>query len=435
MWCPRPLRFLVPTLLAILALSAASDGEHASRSSAAEGELLANVRGIVWYDERGLGEREGSEPLAAGARVTLHPDAGAPASYTNGLGAFAFSAQPGRYTLEVWWDDPLIAPRRTGGHGGAYHVTPLDLHAGQTHDLQIGVRPTLRFPALVDAKIEVVWPHDERGHARPVLEAPLANVVAYLFHAGTAISVPCSYSPELTLVAAVDDEPGRRVATGVKRIAEDQGRRFPAWVFDDVDVSAAQSPSSRVYFWLEAKDGLGSDDRSYAEPRFRSNVWAHGDDPRTSSPDRVVPRSVSYGISLAARIDVLWPHDRLGRERTVDRADLANLDVLLLESGSAAASAPPEIGEDVWLLKSVDSGPAVPVRGRKVVLRNNGLAYPQWVFEDVDVREARDPARRLFFRAIVVGTRASTNVWAHGDDGRTHFPKRDVPIESAHGCR
>jgi hypothetical protein len=46
-----------------------------------------------------------------------------------------------------------------------------------------------------------------------------------------------------------------------------------AWDFNGVDVSAANDPLNRVYFWVSV-DGV---------PTY-TNVWAHGSDARTLFP-------------------------------------------------------------------------------------------------------------------------------------------------------
>jgi hypothetical protein len=58
-----------------------------------------------------------------------------------------------------------------------------------------------------------------------------------------------------------------RVVTGTN------GLKFLAWDFNDVDVSAANDPLNRLYFWVTV-DGITT----------YSNIWAHGADARTLFP-------------------------------------------------------------------------------------------------------------------------------------------------------
>ena len=51
-----------------------------------------------------------------------------------------------------------------------------------------GAPITLRLVlSTVEAKIAIVWPHDDA----PVAEAGLANLTAYLTYPGSRVSVPC----------------------------------------------------------------------------------------------------------------------------------------------------------------------------------------------------------------------------------------------------
>ena len=99
-----------------------------------------------------------------------------------------------------------------------------------------GVPVTLRVPiASIDAKIAIVWPHDDA----PVAEAGLANLTAYLTLSGSRMSVPCDFASPVTLWRALNNEPAEPVAPGMRRLADFEGRRVPVWDFNDVDVSAA----------------------------------------------------------------------------------------------------------------------------------------------------------------------------------------------------
>jgi hypothetical protein len=76
--------------------------------------------------------------------------------------------------------------------------------------------------------------------------------------------------PAVWLVRALNNDVGVRVARG-------QPRRDGAgvhWDFNDVDVSAARDPQSKLHFWVEV-DGI----RTY------SNFWTHGVDARTYLPN------------------------------------------------------------------------------------------------------------------------------------------------------
>jgi hypothetical protein len=126
-------------------------------------------------------------------------------------------------------------------------------------------------PAELDGRLQILWPH---GGAS-VAEANLANLTADLFQHGTRLrltpkSVGNAWQPAVWLVRSVNNDVGERVARGVPRL-EGGGAR---WDFNDVDVSPAREPSSKLHFWVEV-DGA----RTY------SNFWTHGVDARTYFPN------------------------------------------------------------------------------------------------------------------------------------------------------
>ena len=110
-------------------------------------------------------------------------------------------------------------------------------------------------------------------------EASRANVTAYLFDAATltAVSPETTWSPVVRLHSSVNNEPepapGRGVIGTRRVVAGANGVHFLGWDFNDVDVSAANDPLSRVYFWVTVDE----------VPTY-SNIWAHGADARTLFP-------------------------------------------------------------------------------------------------------------------------------------------------------
>jgi hypothetical protein len=130
-------------------------------------------------------------------------------------------------------------------------------------------------PASLDARIEIVWPHDNL----PTEQATLANISVYLFEAGTrrALAPGMDWSPMVRLHWSLNAD-SEAVASGsgrigIPRLATEDGLRFLAWDFNDVDVSAAQDTLNRLYFWVTV-DGVTT----------ATNIWAHGSDARTILP-------------------------------------------------------------------------------------------------------------------------------------------------------
>ncbi|MBI4321134.1 MAG: hypothetical protein HY675_21805 [Chloroflexi bacterium] len=121
----------------------------------------------------------------------------------------------------------------------------------------------------VEAKIEIVWPHDNA----PVEQAKLVNVSAMLFAPGTSMSVPADWNRPVRLYRALNNSVSQEVGIGQKRLVTTPSFTHPVWDFDDVDVSAAIDPANKYYFTL-AVDGITT----------HTNVWAHGADARTYFP-------------------------------------------------------------------------------------------------------------------------------------------------------
>lgn len=130
-----------------------------------------------------------------------------------------------------------------------------------------------RPPREVDARIEVVWPHDTLGQPGSVADSDLANVTAALFAPRTLKSVPPYWEPTVRLFRAINDRPASTPIIGQKRLVRQGDLVYPVWDFNDVVVRPARDPSNRIFFWLDV-EGV---------PTY-SNVWAHASDARTFFP-------------------------------------------------------------------------------------------------------------------------------------------------------
>lgn len=131
---------------------------------------------------------------------------------------------------------------------------------------------TTGIPTALDAKIEIVWPHG----GLPVERAQLANITVMLFERGTLKVVPAwwEWRPQMHLFIARNAEPGFPAEiVSVPREMEDNGLHYLVWDFNNVDVSVANDPANKLYFWVEV-DGVDTN----------SNVWVHGADARTIFP-------------------------------------------------------------------------------------------------------------------------------------------------------
>ncbi len=157
-------------------------------------------------------------------------------------------------------------------------------------DLPTGIASGLA--SAVDARIEIVWPHDNL----PVDQATRANITAYLFEAGTKLALPPSllpapsgnpagtWPPVVRLHWSLNVEADKGDASmliGTPRIvATSSGVQFLAWDFNDVDISAARDPLNRISFWVSV-DGVAS---------FPA-IWTHGADARSLVPQVDMPNA------------------------------------------------------------------------------------------------------------------------------------------------
>lgn len=132
-------------------------------------------------------------------------------------------------------------------------------------------------PQQLDARIQILWPH---GSA-PVSQASLANLSVDLFRRGTLIRLgsregATAWDPAVWLLAACNNAPGQRIARGVRRndAAATAAAAATHWDFNDVDVSAARDPETKLHFWVEVEGR-----------QTCSNTWTHGLDARTYLPN------------------------------------------------------------------------------------------------------------------------------------------------------
>jgi len=272
-------------------------------------------------------------------------------------------------------------------------------------------------PEAIRAKIEVVWPHGEA----PVRDADRANITAYLISVSSNDAPPCDWEPTVRLWAAQNTQPARPIAVGQKRMIATGGRRFPAWDFNDVDVSAARDPANKVTFFATV-DGV----------KTLHNVWVHAADARTIFPQPDVPAGVvnRRPEAVDAKIEVVWPHDDL----PVDKAKLANITGYLFKSGTKQAI-PSDLKWSPTLrlhqstnadTETTEVYSTAPIGVSRVITSENGVSFLAWDFDNVDVSAAQDSLNKIYFWLSGDDTLTYPNVWAHGANTPTIFPQTDV---------
>jgi hypothetical protein len=279
-------------------------------------------------------------------------------------------------------------------------------------------RPT---PSAIRTKIEIVWPHG----GVPVREADLANITAFLIaepsNSASGLPAPpaCDWNPTVRLWAALNADPARQVAVGQKRMVTTNGRTFPVWDFNDVDVRAARDPANKLTFFATV-DGV----------RTLHNVWTHAADARTVFPQTDVPAGTlkHLPVALDSRIEIVWPHDNL----PPDQAPLANVTAYLF-APDTLQTIPPDVSWTPaaklhWSLNAdTEKTPGTGIAGiPRTLTASNGVEFQAWDFNDVDVSAARETLNRLYFWVTVDDTVTFPNVWAHAVDARTVFPQPDM---------
>lgn len=132
----------------------------------------------------------------------------------------------------------------------------------------------------LDAKIQIVWPHDAQGNPRSVTDASLVNIGVDVFVSGSLLSVPLDWNGTVRLYRSLNNGIEELVAVGQKRLLTVDSLTYPRWDFNNVDVSAAMDPLNKYYFRV-AIDSVES----------TSNIWSHGADGRTYFPNIDVPTS------------------------------------------------------------------------------------------------------------------------------------------------
>jgi photosystem II stability/assembly factor-like uncharacterized protein len=127
----------------------------------------------------------------------------------------------------------------------------------------------------VDARIQIVWPHDATGAERPPSEATQANVAVMFFKRGTRLSVPMEWQPPgVTLYGAWNHEIGRPLAKEAMPGVRTTGAiTYPYWEFTNIPVARAMDPANRLYLWVRL-------DAIETHP----TIWVHGADARTAFP-------------------------------------------------------------------------------------------------------------------------------------------------------
>ena len=246
--------------------ASAGDWQPASRGLPTGSNMLAFVLdpqspGLLWAT------RDGGGIYASADAGANWQNAGASAGENLGLAlAPNYSPEGGWYVgtavAGVW----LLGPERV--QPGVTQTPPGPTSAPANSGARSGV----------DARIEVVWPHN----FAPIQEATLANVGIRLFLPGSLETPACGWRPSVELWRAVNSEPAAPLDDAGQRTVD--GQPFPYWDANDVDVSPAKAEDAKIYFLVKV-DGVDT----------ATSVWAHAADARTYFPEQLVPSGIATG--------------------------------------------------------------------------------------------------------------------------------------------
>ena len=275
-----------------------------------------------------------------------------------------------------------------------------------------------RCAACVDARIEIVWPHD--GAA--VKEAKLANIGLRLFQPRSLLPTSCGWTPKVTIWQAVDNAPAEPLGDARQRTVD--GRPFPFWELNDVNVSQANDSAHKLYFMVRV-----------AGTETATSVWAHAADPRTFFPNQDVPSGVATGIieAVDARIQVVWPHDETGAGKAVSDGALVNVAVAFFKHGTRLSVPVGWQSAGITLYGAWNQEMSRPL-AREAVMQTRqagAITYSIWEFNNIPVGRALNPENRLYLWVMVDDVETYPTIWVHGADARTFFPVQDEPIQ---GC-
>ena len=211
-------------------------------------------------------------------------------------------------------------------------------------------------PPAVDARIEILWPHD----FAPVTTAQKANLGLRLYASRSQEVPPCPWTPNVEVWMARNAEPMRRLGLATQRTVE--GHPFPFWELNDVDVSWANEPGHSLTFMAQAAPG---------QAESASSVWIHTADVRTYLPQPPTPTGLTTEppAAIDAVIRVVWPHDQMGNALPSSQASLVNISAVLFARDSLLTLAPEHLPRTPVVDRSARQSGGATTRGRRTAHR------------------------------------------------------------------
>ncbi len=303
-----------------------------------------------------------------------------------------YIVHPGNDYLDVWLDRTCnneLAARSPEIQAASYARTDL-------------------APRQVEARLGILWPH---GGSTPE-QATFANLTATLLREDGA-SPACGWEPQVTLWAAVGDEPAQQVAMGNRRLMTENSVTFPVYDFNDVDVRVAHERQVPMHFTVRV-NGVET----------AQNVWTH------SVTGQYVPTVRPELEGLVARhngeLDV-----RMWVEKS---ANGPQIYAMMLKPGTKLGIAQVSNMPVPQLRWSLDNGVTEPelIVGQPETRQEDGFVFTVWRFPGLNPDDLLRGASQSRFWVEAPDVILNSSYLAWGKDIRTLGARLPIPVV---GCR
>jgi len=146
--------------------------------------------------------------------------------------------------------------------------------------------PVQPLPERVLARIESIVPVDDKAP----YEMEWANVSAVLSLPGTNDPVPCRWNPNVQLWGRTPSGRSVMLGSAVRKLITEQGRNYPVWEFNEVNVSGASDPEGRRLVSLQVRvENVTTEGEAWVFPDPPPEISAPPNGSPTASPTPAPP--------------------------------------------------------------------------------------------------------------------------------------------------
>jgi hypothetical protein len=243
-----------------------------------------------------------------------------------------------------------------------------------------------------------------------------------------------------SILASADKRPQFIWPAQVSQVVLERGRHRTTVVWNNTPADVTQAVSATATrATLVTKDGQATEieakggrytldlppSRHNADRRDYS-IYMIGGDPLIID-EQVAPLPTDR---VRSRIETVWPHD--GAE--VKDATQVNVVAQLLMPGATSETVPCRYKpEAVQLWRRPNGGaPEFVANGLGRLREPQGVRYPVWEFDDVNVELAREPDKYYEFFVVVDGVQTDAEGWTYGGPNPTDWTR--PPALPQRGC-